>query len=46
MPVVVKTRAYDTDFYRSVGYVDEEALPHAAQKARRGLGDDGGKRRI
>jgi uncharacterized protein len=45
MPVVVKTRAYDTDFYKSIGYVSEEELPDAAEEARRKLGS-GGKRRL
>lgn len=46
MPVVVKTRAYDTDFYASLGYVDDNALPHKAKQARQSLGDDRGSRRL
>jgi uncharacterized protein len=45
MPVVVKTRPYDLEFYRSVGYVGEEDLANAAQDARRRLGN-GSKRKI
>jgi uncharacterized protein len=43
MPVVVKTRAYDLDFYRTVGYVEDD--PSSADDARRRLGG-GGKRRL
>jgi len=46
MPVVVKIRAYDSDFYASVGYVDGQGLSSAARKARKSLGDDGEKRRL
>jgi DNA helicase HerA-like ATPase len=45
MPVVVKTRPYDMEFYRSIGYVGEEDLASAAQDARRRLGN-GTKRKI
>jgi DNA helicase HerA-like ATPase len=45
MPVVVKTRAYDTDFYKSIGFVTEDELPDAAEEARKKLGN-GGKRRL
>ncbi|MBX3084106.1 MAG: ATP-binding protein [Anaerolineae bacterium] len=45
MPVVVKTRPYDLEFYRSIGYVGEEDLASAAQEARRRLGN-GNKRKI
>ncbi len=46
MPVVVKTRAYDSAFYAAMGYVDDENLADAAQQARKNLGTDGGKRRL
>ncbi len=45
MPVVVKSRAYDLEFYRAVGFTSEEELPGAAEQARRKLGT-GGKRRL
>ncbi len=45
MPVVVKTRAYDLDFYRDLGYVSDEEVSSAADDARRKLGN-GGKRRL
>jgi len=45
MPVVVKTRPYDMDFYRDIGYVDDDELPAAAEDARRRLGS-GGRRRL
>ncbi|MEP7284301.1 MAG: ATP-binding protein [Chloroflexota bacterium] len=45
MPVVVKTRAYDLDFYREVGFVSDEDLPAVGEDARRKLGN-GGKRRM
>jgi DNA helicase HerA-like ATPase len=45
MPVVVKTRAYDLDFYRDLGYISDEDVPDAADDARRKLGN-GGKRRL
>jgi hypothetical protein len=45
MPVVVKTRPYDMDFYRDIGYVDDDELPAAAEDARRKLGS-GGRRRL
>jgi DNA helicase HerA-like ATPase len=45
MPVVVKTRAYDTDFYREIGFVSDEDVPVAADDARRKLGN-GGRRRL
>jgi hypothetical protein len=45
MPVVVRTRAYDLEFYRSIGYVSDEDLPAAAQDARRRLGN-GNRRRL
>jgi DNA helicase HerA-like ATPase len=45
MPVVVKTRPYDMDFYRDIGYVDDDELPAAADDARRKLGS-GGRRRL
>jgi DNA helicase HerA-like ATPase len=46
MPVVIRTRAYDEDFYAAMDSVDSGNLAQAAQKARRSLGDDGGKRRL
>ncbi len=46
MPVVVKTRPYDAQFYASVGYVDDEQLGKAARQARRSLGGDRGSRRL
>ncbi len=46
MPVVVKTRAYDADFYASIGYVGDDALSGKARKARRSLGDDKRSRRL
>lgn len=46
MPVVVKTRPYDAEFYASLGYVDEKGLPDAAKRARRNLGDDNDSRRL
>ncbi len=45
MPVVVKTRPYDTDFYRDVSTVPDADLPMAADEARRKLGNSG-KRRL
>jgi hypothetical protein len=45
MPVVVRTRAYDMEFYKSVGYLAEEEVPAAAQDARRRLGN-GNRRRL
>jgi uncharacterized protein len=44
MPVVVKTRAYDTDFYRDIGYIPDDELPVAAESARRRLGNAGRRR--
>ncbi len=44
MPVVVKARAYDTDFYRDIGYVPDDELPVAADNARRRLGNTGRRR--
>jgi DNA helicase HerA-like ATPase len=46
MPVVVKTRQYDPEFYASVGYVDDENLAEAARRARKSLGTDSEKRRL
>ncbi|NDJ86266.1 MAG: ATP-binding protein [Chloroflexi bacterium] len=46
MPVVVRTRAYDADFYASVGYVGDDALSDRARDARRSLGDDRRGRRL
>lgn len=46
MPVVVKTRPYDAEFYASIGYIDDKNLGKAANQARRSLGDDKGKRRL
>jgi DNA helicase HerA-like ATPase len=46
MPVVIRTRSYDEDFYAAMDAVDQGNLSQAAQKARRSLGDDGGKRRL
>jgi hypothetical protein len=46
MPVVVKTRAYNEDFYAAMNFVSDDKIGDAAQKARRSLGDDGGKRRL
>ncbi len=46
MPVVVKTRAYDTEFYRAIGYIDDEHLSTHANRARQQLGDDQGRRRL
>jgi hypothetical protein len=46
MPVVVKTRPYDLEFYRSVGFMSEEELPEAASEARKRLGGNGRSRRI
>src|SRR5258708_6552593 len=45
MPVVVKTRAYNLDFYQSLGYISDTELPAAAEDARRKLGG-GAKRRL
>src|SRR5579859_1962091 len=45
MPVVVKTRAYDLDFYKDIGYIPDEEVPVAADDARRKLGNTG-KRRL
>ncbi len=45
MPVVVKARPYDLDFYRDIGYVPDDDLPLAADDARRKLGH-GGRRRL
>jgi hypothetical protein len=44
MPVVVKTRPYDMEFYRDLGYVGDDALPAAANDARRKLGNSGRRR--
>lgn len=44
MPVVIKTRAYDTAFYSDMDYA--ENVNEAAQRARKSLGDDGGRRRL
>lgn len=44
MPVVVKTRPYDAEFYASVGYVNDGQLGDAANQARRRLGDRGSRR--
>src|SRR5262249_21425986 len=41
MPVVVKTRAYDLDFYKDIGYIPDEEVPVAADDARRKLGTTG-----
>jgi DNA helicase HerA-like ATPase len=47
MPVVVKTRKYDMDFYKEIGYIPDEQLPQAADDARKRLnGKNGAKRRI
>jgi DNA helicase HerA-like ATPase len=46
MPVVVKTRPYDTEFYASMGYIDDANVGKAAGDARRSLGDDKNKRRL
>jgi len=49
MPVVVKTRGYNADLYRSVGYVDDGDVPDvAADLNRRQTGGDGknGRRRL
>ncbi|MCC7448244.1 MAG: ATP-binding protein [Anaerolineae bacterium] len=45
MPVVVKTRPYDEEFYRAIGFVSDADLPEVADDARRKLGS-GGKRRL
>jgi len=45
MPVVVKTRPYDEDFYRAIGFVSDADLPEVADDARRKLGSSG-KRRL
>ncbi|MCI0711449.1 MAG: ATP-binding protein [Chloroflexi bacterium] len=44
MPVVIKIRPYDQEFYAAMDY--EANIAEAAQKARRSLGDDGGQRRL
>lgn len=44
MPVVVKTRGYDPDFYSSMGYVSDEQLPALGEDVRRKLGGNGRKR--
>ncbi len=44
MPVVVKTRAYDTDFYAAVGYVDDASVVDAADQARDRLGSGSNRR--
>lgn len=46
MPVVVKTRLYDADFYRSVGYVEDGEVNSTSKRARQQLGDDRGGRRL
>ena len=46
MPVVVRTRAYDADFYASVGYVDDEQVNDKAKQARKSLGEDRKNRRL
>jgi len=46
MPVVLKPRTYDTDFYTALGYISDEAAPEAADKARRKLGTDRNDRRL
>jgi DNA helicase HerA-like ATPase len=49
MPVVVKTRAYDMEFYKAIGFVPDDQLPQAANDASRrlsGLNRNGSKRRI
>jgi DNA helicase HerA-like ATPase len=45
MPVVVKTRPYDLEFYQSMGFVADEDLGKAASDARKRLGG-GARRRI
>ncbi len=44
MPVVVKTRGYDTDFYKDIGFISDEEVPVAAEDARRKLGNTGRRR--
>src|SRR5579859_6889166 len=44
MPVVVKTRAYDADFYQSIGHVTDENVPAAAADITKRLGS--GRRRL
>ena len=46
MPVVVKTRLYDEEFYASVGYVNDGDLGNNAKKARQSLSGDKNKRRL
>lgn len=46
MPVVVKTRLYDAEFYASVGYVEGEAAKQNAKKASQQLGGDRNGRRL
>lgn len=46
MPVVVKTRAYDENFYQAMDYVDDQRVGKAAERARKSLGDDGERRRL
>lgn len=42
MPVVVQTRAYDLDFYKAMGFVDEAELPaRLAENVRKMRGDAG-----
>ncbi len=44
MPVVVKTRAYDADFYRSLGHVSDEDVANEADSLRKKM--EGGRRRL
>ena len=44
MPVVVKTRVYDADFYQSVGHISDENVPEAAADITKRLGS--GRRRL
>lgn len=46
MPVVVKTRAYDAEFYASVGYIEDNDVGASANQARQSLSGDNRKRRL
>jgi uncharacterized protein len=44
MPVVVKTRSYNEDFYRSI--MEERLNPADIEQAKKSLGNGSGKRRV
>jgi len=46
MPVVVKTRAYDTEFYKSFGHVPDEDVPNEANQIRQRINGGSNKRRL